>query len=200
MVLRSIASLTGTYFDHRFANYLANSTKAETYNGQSYLVTRPYNAATAKLNGFEASYQQFYTSLPGWMSGLGLQANFTYTKGGLTGTDGIQTATLPGMSKYSYNIVGLYEHGPISARIAYNWRDKFVDTYNYRNLGFDLLVAPIKTLDASVSYKINENFTATLDGVNLLNSTYHDYHGVPEAPRDIRRYDRAIGVALRAKF
>jgi iron complex outermembrane recepter protein len=196
------ASISGTYFDHRFTNYLANDTKAETYNGVSYLITRPYNASSAKLTGFEGSYQQFYTMLPGWMSGLGLQANFTYTKGGMEGLDGKQTETLPGMSKFSYNIVGLYEQGPWTARVAYTWRDKFVDTYNYRNLNpsFDLIVAPIKTLDASLSYKINENMTVTLDGVNLANSTYHDYHGVPEAPRDIRRYDRAIGVALRWKM
>ncbi len=195
------ASLSGTYFDHRFTNYLAVSTKAETYNGASYLIARPYNADSAKLTGFEGSYQQFYTNLPGWLGGLGLQANFTYTKGGMVGEDGQMTATLPGMSKYSYNLVGLYERGPISARIAYSWRDKFVGEYNYRNLtpSFDLIVAPIKTLDASVSYKITDALTVTLDGVNLANSTYHDYHGVPEAPRDIRRYDRAIGLALRWK-
>jgi TonB-dependent receptor len=195
------ASLTGTYFDHRFTNYLATDTKPETYNGQSYLIARPYNADSAKLTGFEASYQQFYTSLPGWLGGLGLQANLTWTKGGMQGKDGTLSATLPGMSKFSYNITGLYEYGPISARVAYSWRDKFVAEYDYRHLtpSFDLIVAPIKTLDASVSYKINDALTVTLDGVNLANSTYHDYHGVPEAPRDIRRYDRAIGLALRWK-
>jgi len=196
------ATLSGTYFDHRFTNYLATSTKPETYNGQSYLISRPYNASSAKLTGFEGVYQQFYTNLPGWMGGLGMQANFTYTKGGMVGMDGVQSATLAGMSKYSYNLTGLYERGPISARVAYSWRDKFVGEYNYRDLkpSFDIIVAPIKTLDASVSYKINEHVTVTLDGVNLLNSTYHDYHGVPEAPRDIRRYDRAIGLALRFKM
>ncbi len=196
------ASLSGTFFDHRFTNYLTSSTKAEVYGGKEYQVTRPYNAASAKLTGFEGSYQQFYTQLPGWMSGLGLQANFTYTKGGLIGLDGKETDTLVGMSKFSYNLVGLYEYGAVSARIAYSWRDKFVDTYDYRALtpSFDLIVAPIKTLDASVSYKVNNNLTVTLDGVNLTNTTYHDYHGVPEAPRDIRRYDRAIGLAARYKF
>jgi TonB-dependent receptor len=130
------------------------------------------------------------------MSGLGMQANFTYMDGGLTEPDGT-TNTFPGMSKYAYNLVGLYERGPWSVRVAYNWRDKFVDTYNYRNLGFNLLVDPTKTLDASVSYKITKNLTVTLDGTNLLDQPYHDYHGVPELPRDVRRYDRVVGLALR---
>ena len=63
----------------------------------------------------------------------------------------------------------------------------------------NLIVDPIKTLDASLSYKITENLTATLDGSNLLDQAYHDYHGTPLLPRDVRRYDRVVGFALRWK-
>jgi TonB-dependent receptor len=189
-------SITGTVFKHDFKNYLRHKSTTETYNGANYFVDRPYNAANGSLHGFEAAYQQFYTSLPGWMSGLGMQANFTFMDGGLTEPDGTKN-TFPGMSKYSANLVGLYESGPWSARLAYSWRDKFIDTYNYRNLGFNLVVDPIRTLDASISYKITNNLTVTLDGSNLLDQAYHDYHGVPEMPRDVRRYDRVVGLALR---
>lgn len=192
-------SLTGTLFNHDFKNYLRHKSMSETYNGVSYFVDRPYNAADGNLYGFEAAYQQFFSSLPGWMSGLGMQANFTYMDGGLREPDGTKN-TFPGMSKKSYNLVGMYERGAWSARVAYSWRDKFVDTYNYRNLGFNLIVDPIKTLDASVSYKINENTTLTLDGSNLLDQAYHDYHGMPQLPRDVRRYDRVVGLALRWKL
>ena len=40
------------------------------YNGQ-------VNQATADLYGFELAYQQFFDQLPGWMSHLGVQANYT---------------------------------------------------------------------------------------------------------------------------
>ena len=40
------------------------------YNGQ-------VNQTTADLHGFELAYQQFYDQLPGWMSHLGIQANYT---------------------------------------------------------------------------------------------------------------------------
>lgn len=189
-------SITGTVFNHDFKNYLRHKSMSETYNGVSYFVDRPYNAANGSLHGFEAAYQQFYTALPGWMSGLGMQANFTYMDGGLTEPDGTKN-TFPGMSKYAYNLVGLYERGPWSVRVAYNWRDKYVDTYNYRNLGMNLIVDPTRTLDASISYKITKSLTLTLDGSNLLDQPYHDYHGVPEMPRDVRRYDRVVGLALR---
>jgi len=193
-------SLTGTVFQHDFKNYLRHRVQEETYNGKRYLIDRPYNLDTAKLYGFEGAYQQFFPQLPGWLGGLGIQANFTYMDGGMNEADGTRN-TFAGMSKWAYNLVGMYERGPWSARIAYNWRDKFVDTYNYRNLtpSFDLIVEPIKTLDASISYKITDKLVVTLDGSNLLNQAYHDYHGVPELPRDVRRYDRVVGLALRWK-
>jgi iron complex outermembrane receptor protein len=191
-------SLTGTAFQHEFKNYLRRRDAIETINGQNYLVSRPYNTDTAKLYGFEAAYQQFFPQLPGWLGGLGMQLNATYMNGGMTEPDGSRN-TFPGMSKTAYNLVGLYERGPWSARVAYSWRDEFVDTYNYRGLGVNLIVAPIKTLDASLSYKITEALVLTLDGSNLLNQAYHDYHGVPELPRDVRRYDRVVGLALRWK-
>jgi TonB-dependent receptor len=191
-------SLTGTAFQHDFKNYIRHKTTTETINGQAYLMDRPYNTDTAKLYGFEGAYQQFFSFLPGWMSGLGVQANFTFMNGGMTEPDGSRN-TFPGMSKKAYNLVGLYERGPWSARLAYSWRDSFVDTYNYRGLGMNLIVEPIKTLDASLSYKITDSLTATLDGSNLLDQAYHDYHGTPLLPRDVRRYDRVVGFALRWK-
>jgi TonB-dependent receptor len=192
-------SLTGTAFQHDFKNFLRHRQATEVINGQRYLVDRPYNTDTAKLYGFEAAYQQFFSSLPGWMSGLGVQVNATYMNGGMTEQDGSRN-TFPGMSKTAYNLVGMYERGPWSARVAYSWRDSFVDTYNYRGLGVNLVVDPIRTLDASVSYKITEKLVVSLDGSNLLNQAYHDYHGVPELPRDVRRYDRVVGLALRWKM
>lgn len=67
-------------------------------------------------------------------------------------------------------------------------------------MGIGLLTSvSVRAQDASISYKITENLTATLDGSNLLDQEYHDYHGTPLLPRDVRRYDRVVGFALRWK-
>lgn len=196
-------SITGAVFNRDFKNYIRRRGENETHGGSVYLVNRPHNTTEGNLKGFELAYQQFYDKLPGWFGGLGLQANVTYMKGGLTEfstrTNQLETNDFAGMSKLSYNIVGLYERGPWSGRLAYNWRDKFVAEYDYRGNNFNLLVAPIKTLDASISYKLSKSLTVSLDGNNLLDNPYNDYHGVPELARDIRRYDRAIGLSLRWK-
>ncbi|MFP5391514.1 MAG: TonB-dependent receptor [Gammaproteobacteria bacterium] len=191
-------SITGTVFKHDFKNYIIRRDTFETFNGVRYLANRPRNVEGGTLEGVELSYRQFYDWLPGWLGGFGLEANFTYMKGHLM-DNGVKTAFV-NMSKNAYNLVALYERGPWSGRLAYNYRSSFVDTYNYRGLGFDLIVDPIKTADASLTYKFNDNLGLTLDVENLTDRTYHDYHGIPSNPRDIRRYDRVIGLSLRWKL
>lgn len=193
-------SVTATLYHHKFKDYIIPFSSKETYNGIEYNVTRPRNVFKGKLEGVELGYQQFYDKLPGFLSGLGLQANVTYMKGVLIDEDGTENP-FAGMSKLSYNITGLYERGPWSGRLAYTWRDKFVDAFDYRGtMGLNLYVDPIKTLDGSVSYKINDNMSVTLDVENMLDREYHDYHGIASNPRDIRRYDRVVGLSLRWKM
>lgn len=193
-------SLTGTAFRHEFKDFLVYKAAPETYDGIEYQVTRPYNAQGGHLEGFEVGYRQFFDQLPGLFSGLGVEANYTYMKGGLTDPSSGITTNFPGMSKESYNLVGLYEKGPWYARLAYNWRSKFIAEYNYRALGIDLVVDPMQWLDASIGYRFNNNLTIGLEGSNLLDQDYHDYHGTPNQPRDVRRYDSTVALSLRWKL
>ncbi len=39
--------------------------------------------------------------------------------------DAITTGSLEGLSEQSYNLVGMYEKGPLAIRLAYNWRSEF---------------------------------------------------------------------------
>ncbi|MDY7540398.1 TonB-dependent receptor [Undibacterium sp. 5I1] len=195
-------SLSAAVFQHYFDGYILNKTQAETFAGTVYQVTRPYNTDSGQLQGLEVAYQQFYDKLPGWLGGFGLQANVTYMEGKTTKSVDPTLVDKPftGLSKFSYNIAALYEKNGWSGRLAYNWRSKFVDTYNASNSGLDLTVAPISSLDGSLSYKITPNLSITLDGSNLLDFKYSDYFSNPNVyPRDTRRYDRRIGIGLNWK-
>jgi len=139
----------------------------------------------------EVGYTQFFTFLPGLLSGLGAQANATFVDG-----------NFQNISKWSYNLVGIYEKGPVSLRLAYNWRDGF-------NVGpapgggqqpGTIFAKSQPWLDLSASYQLNDNITATLDATNLLNSDYQDYFGSPEFPRDTRRFDQTFVVGFRFKL
>lgn len=193
-------SVTGTVFQHKFKNRVLINTVETQINGVPYRVSQPVNINTAKLHGYELSYRQFYDFLPGWLSGFGLEANYTYMSGKQTDINNVEGPFL-GQSKSSYNIVGLYEHGPFYSRLAYNWRAKFLAEKPYRTTGRELWVAPLRTLDASFGYNFNKQLTLSVDVSNLLNQAYHDYFDkTPSLVRDVRYYDRTIGVSVRWKL
>ena len=91
----------------------------------------------------------------------------------------------------------MYEKAGWSARLAYNWRSRFVDIYNHGGPGLDLTVKPIAQLDAALAYKISASVTLIVEATNLLDSTYRDYWKDPAVyPRDTRRYDRTLALGL----
>lgn len=204
----STGSVSGTVFRHNFDGYIMNKRASETFQGTVYNVSRPFNTDKGHLQGVELAYQQFYDRLPGWLSGFGLQANVTYTEGGVQSSSDPTISGKPfaGMSRLSYNIVGLYEKDDWSARLAYNWRSKFTQVYSdsssfdnpYRK---DLIAAPISSLDGSLSYKLTKQVTLNLTGTNLLNFKYRDYwDNEQDFPRDTRSYDRTVGLSMNWKY
>jgi TonB-dependent receptor len=174
----------------------------EVHDGFTYQVSRPQNGAAATINGFEVGYQQFYDFLPSWLSGFGAQANYTYIDSETPSTILGQNVPLQNLSKHSYNLIGMYEKGPFSARVAYNWRDTFLS--EIRNIvGVGAL--PIYTnsygwLDASVGYRINDHFTFTIEGMNLLNTLRSSYYGVETRPQSVWVNDTQVGATMTVRF
>lgn len=185
-------ALTGAVFYRNIDGYIQNGIAPRTIGGITYQVTEPTNAPAGHIDGAEVGYTQFFDFLPGVFNGLGMQANATYVSG-----------AFQNISKWSYNLVGIYEKGPVTMRVAYNWRD-----------GFDVGPAPgggmqpqeiysksQPWLDLSASYKIMERLTVTFDATNLLNSYYQDYFGSQaDYPRDTRRFDRTYSLGVRFKL
>jgi TonB-dependent receptor len=193
--------LTLAYFHRNIDGYVETTSANEVINGTTYIMTRPSNSGKDKLDGVELGYQQFYDFLPGVFSGLGLQANATFMDGSMkNAVTGVKTE-FRGLSKWSYNVAVLYEKGPISGRLAYNWRKHFLDTPNFENSGFDLIADDTAQMDASLSYKVGDKLTFTLEGVNLLDTEFKDYFTDKHLyPRDTRRYDRQVLIGFRWKM
>lgn len=168
---------------------------------RNYSITRP-RGTKGNLKGLELAYQQFYDFLPGPLSGLGLQANFTLSDGEVQDPRNLSRMQgITPLSKYSYNIIGMYEKYGFTARLAYNWRSKFIDFYDVNLPGGFNETASLSFLDFSASYDLNDKITLSVDATNLLNEEYHDYFGGNRiTPRDTRLYDRTFGAGIRFKF
>lgn len=210
------SSLTAAGFYHKLKGYIQTYSAPEVYGTipdsdtpATYLVSRPRNTGNGKLYGAEVAYQQFFDFLPGPLSGFGAQINGTYLIGTTQDpTTGAQQR-LVNVSKYSYNAILIYEKYGVSARLAYNWRSNFIDSYTSGgSQGGTIRVSPIQQLDFSGSYSPVEWLTLTFDATNLLDRTYHDrFVGVSQTtgvasntPRDTRMYDRTFEFGARFKF
>jgi TonB-dependent receptor len=77
------SSLTLAVFNKRLKDIIIGKTSAYTLNDSAgqphdFLITSPVNGATGRLNGAELGYQQYFDKLPGFLSGFGVSANYTY--------------------------------------------------------------------------------------------------------------------------
>jgi iron complex outermembrane receptor protein len=201
-------SLTGTVFYRDIDGYVQYYGVNQTIGGQTYNVTQPFNTGAGRLEGLELAYTQFYDFLPSWLRGLGSQVNFTYIDGVTHQPAAVETAAntfgrlgaITGVSTYSLNAIGLYDLGPFFGRVAYNWRSKYVDSYNDGGaIGpNNVVVAPLSFLDMSFGYRATPKLTFTFDWVNALGTVYHDaFGGSPDFPRDTRRYDETMELGFR---
>lgn len=193
-------SLTG--FVKWVDGFITNSSAPEVHDGATYQVSRPKNNNAATIRGAEVGGQMFFQTLPAPWNGLGLQANYTYIDSqSLNVGLGIRTP-LQGLSRNSANLIGLFEQGPLAARVAFNWRDRFISgTTSVVGVG----ALPIYThgygwLDASLSYRVGDRITLAVDGTNLLGTMRRAYYGVATRPQANWINDRQYSVSATLAF
>ncbi|MDT7838354.1 TonB-dependent receptor [Aquabacterium sp. OR-4] len=157
-------SVTVALFNKQLKDVIVDQTASSVQRDASgnallFTTTAPVNGAKGHARGVELSFQRYLDMLPGWMSGFGVQANYTYVDSktrlynpvfsaycaGTSGnddnlnlningcdTDGRSFGDLPlkGLSRNAYNLALLYDHGDFSARVAYSWRSRYLQGVN----------------------------------------------------------------------
>ncbi len=189
-------------FHRKIDGYVFTATESESIGGETYNVTRPRNTGEGELSGVELSIQHFFKSV----KGLGIQANFTYITGETYDPSVGEALDLANVSENSYNIILIYEAGKFSSRLAYNWRDAFIEDFNQANApggpGGTLWVDATSRMDFSASYSLTDWATLTFDITNLTKQGRQDYFDSIDSayPRDANMYDRTYELGARFKF
>ncbi|WP_374763756.1 TonB-dependent receptor [Yunchengibacter salinarum] len=127
------------------------------------------NEQTATVRGWEIALQHAFGE-----SGFGFIANYTSVGGDVdfdvtAPPEEVQFA-LEGLSD-SANLIGFYDKDGFQARVAYNWRGKFLasrfDPGGSRNAMF---TEGFTQVDANVSYDFADGWTVLAEGINIFNS------------------------------
>jgi TonB-dependent receptor len=169
-------SLTGTVFYKDIKDYFISGTESQSIFGQDWLVQTTINGDKGIVQGFEVAYSQFFDFLPGAFKGLGFQGNYTYvdSKGVPGPTAGNTTAPdlpLEGLSPKSYNAMLIYQRGPVEARLAYNWRERWLLTTTDGDGKGTVWNDDFGKLDASVFFRISDNIQVGVEANNISNTT-----------------------------
>jgi TonB-dependent receptor len=215
-----VGSLTGTLFYKDLSNFFvygANSqpvTNSETGETRQVEVESRANGEEGKMYGYELAYQQFFDQLPGFWSGFGVQANYTWIEA--DGVPPFVSATptsdsssfawapqidldgvgLQGQSEHTANFVLMYEKNKLSARLAYNWRSEYLLSYRDGISGFPVWAGEAGVMDASVSYDVTDHITLALQATNVLDTLNETYFILDDnntqAPKSWFRAERQI--------
>ena len=141
-----------------------------------------------KIAGFELGGRTYFDNLPGWLSGFGVDSNVTFIDNDAPNAfaldingDSLNVPVI-GLSEWSYSATLLYDKDNISARLAYNWRDRYLTTTNdsgttrvYTDptsgediqIGLPVYASAIGRFDASISYRFSDTFNIKLNVQNL---------------------------------
>ena len=221
--------LDGVIGKELFSNSVCN-TRVEQNEGEGTLCTafngeqgvlvdaiKTANLPGGKIRGGEVALQHNFNNLPQPFNGFGMIANYAYQKGdrdlplGMAGflqADGISFAEYPlnfqRLSENSYNLT-LYFEKPrykFSGRIRYTYRDYFLVTESSDAANtFPLYTDNKGQLNASMSYRINDMFTATMSANNLTDEQVIQPGIFPGGPT-VKVLDpgRRFGIGIRARF
>jgi len=121
------------------------------------------NGKGIAVDGAEFSYQQNFDFLPSPLDGLGALFNYTWL-------ESHGSTPLQGTSKNNYTAQIYYDKGRFGGQLAYTYRGKFyVQTEG--NTQDRVIQQPFGTLDANVTFNVNDHVSLLVEATNLLNDT-----------------------------
>ncbi|WP_397533229.1 TonB-dependent receptor [Roseateles sp.] len=187
--------LSATFFTKDISNFITAEVKSNQKVGlidpiskvDNWTVQSFVNAGGGSIRGLEFQVNHNLGN------GFGGIANYTFTEGTAPASSYIDNLGIfTQASKHNVNLVGYYENQTYTARLAYNWRSKYMireGAFWYGNRMHDAY----GTLDASFGWNINKSLKLSVEAINLLKQDDVQY-GAAEASNS------AVKDPLRAGF
>ncbi|HEY0683244.1 MAG TPA: TonB-dependent receptor [Steroidobacter sp.] len=181
------------------STFIVQQQSPESYGGVNYLVNRKVNGEGAEVEGVEVLVQLPFYFLPEAFDGFGVIASYSY----IDSTTPIRDVAgrflpLPGLSPNNVNFVGYYERGPVSVRLAYNWRDDYLVGLSAAATG--IYNSPYTDLSATLRYDLSDSISLGFEANNLLDEKQRTYDGVDEALRTNLFFGRIYKASVSLKF
>lgn len=204
-----VASIYLFQKDIRNFTYATNLAGSGAWAGYTS-ATSYANGDSARVRGIELAWQQQLRMLPAPFDGLlvGVNGTLTQSHAGIDSFDEAsggrvgRTIRMPGQSKRMANLMLGYEAGPVSTRLALNYKSPYL-----LELGADVLdptqdhvVDTQKQVDFSLAWQLGKRWQLVFDAANLNNEKYYVYQGVKGHNVQYEQYGRTYKIGLKASL
>ena len=149
--------------------------------------TVPTNGPGGDLDGYEISYQQPFTFLPGVWGNFGFIGSFTSIESDMDylNTAGLVQATKPlvDLSDETTSATLYYEDDAFSARVSAATRSGYLTYPVGRDGNVEEGVNETFNVDASFGYQLNDNWKFTFEALNLTDEVDDQWVGTEDEKR-----------------
>ena len=187
-----VGSVTVGWFRKRIGDFIVNGIAGGTigtgtdngYDGEYRGFTRlsSANSGTAYVQGWEISYQQQFTFLPGLLKGLGLTANATMLEahGDYGGRGRREGRDVEGFVPRSANVSVFWRHRGLTSRVIVNHTGESITEYTEGSPARSRYLASRTVINASLGYQWRPAVSFSIDASNLTNAPQSAYRGIPD--------------------
>ncbi len=185
-------SLSVTWFHKSIEDYFVTGvnqgtvgTGADNGYGGEYagfsLLTRA-NLGTAVVQGWEFSYHQQFTFLPGLLKGLGATVNYTVidAHGDFGSTVNRSTGQVAGFIPRTGNVILSWQYRRFGFRTVTNYVSDWLREFTAAGSGQNLYTRKRVTTNVGASYQFRPWLTFNVDSQNVFDSVQSWYRGVPD--------------------
>jgi TonB-dependent receptor len=191
-------------------------------NNANYFFQGPINGPGGHLTGFEAAWEQRLAFLPGFLNGMGISANYSYTTSQVTfppvtaiqaGFNGGRTdhPSLQRQAPNNYNIGLTYDKRRLSMRFAMTHNDASIYQYFWsvsngpasdpvlglKGPNGDVYLYAHTQYDIQGSYRFYRGLSFVAYGLNLSNEVFGFYQGSPQYPIQREFYHPTFSFGFR---
>lgn len=171
-------------------------------------VTQLINTEAEGVRGVEVIYQQPFSFLPEPWNRFGVTTNLTWIDYQRDMADPMSKVVVSLLaeetSRLNYNWTLYYEHDALSARLSYNFRERYIKEYldKYKDEGsWGRGYSDKGQLNLSSRYKINDQLSVSMEIVNLTNEAMEQWSDVyTERPVEYLLTGRQLLLGLRGSF
>jgi TonB-dependent receptor len=186
-----VGQLSAGWFQKTITDYIVSGINVGTvgtgngngFNGEypGFTLLTTANAGTAYVQGWELSYQQQFTFLPGLLRGLGIAANVTTltTHGDFGGTTRLSTNEVAGFIPRSTNLSLVYKYRAISANVLFNRTGSYLQTAS-TSPGRVVFRDERTTVNVGLAWQPRSVVTVFCNVTNLFNEPQRTYRYIQD--------------------